>query len=548
MWKTTEDGTPVSSSMAPAANSRRWFWGSLLALTALYTLLVYVGISRHLWFDELLTYQIAKAPSLPQVLALADHWDLNPKELHVLAHASLLLAPGQPQAIRLPSILEFYFASVFLLIYAARKVGPAFAALPVLILWASPMLYYATEARPYAALCFWFCALLLLWDAAVEPGRHRLIVWAIALSCAGLIEAHVLAVLSLLPFFAAEALRFRERREADWPLWLALLLPLLLTVSYVPLFRGYGAITAYPPAFQAGLDKVVSFYWHTFIGVLACLLLAALAAWLVTGRQPLRLGVAPVRWPDAVLYAVLIVLPVPLALLLMTQHSPFWGRYCITSTIGLYVLSGFVLATAFRRSTRAGYAAVVTAGAVVLLQQALLPLYRRTVHPPSANVAFLQQMRPALPIVAASGLTFVEMGQYEEQPIRSRLFYLLDRAAAIQFAHATIFEDLDGFQKDSGIPGTIEPYRQFVRDHPVFLVIGTFNYPEDWLLRKLAASGAVITPLGDYDTPYKDKSLFEVHMTDRSRSASSLLRPVQTGSKACRAAKILSCSSSVRPL
>jgi hypothetical protein len=93
----------------------------------------------------------------------------------------------------------------------------------------------------------------------------------------------------------------------------------------------------------------------------------------------------------------------------------------------------------------------------------------------------------------------------------ARLFYLRDRSAAIRFAHATIFEDLADFQKEFKLPGNVESYSRFVQGHPDFLVFGTFNYPEDWLLRKLSADGAQIVPIREFDTPYKDKMLFEIH-------------------------------------
>jgi hypothetical protein len=92
------------------------------------------------------------------------------------------------------------------------------------------------------------------------------------------------------------------------------------------------------------------------------------------------------------------------------------------------------------------------------------------------------------------------------------VFYLHDRAAAIQFAHATIFEDLEDFQRAFKLPGTVKAYARFVAEHPKFLVLATPGYPEDWLLKKLAADGAKIISLGSYLTPYKDKRLFEIQV------------------------------------
>ena len=133
-------------------------------------------------------------------------------------------------------------------------------------------------------------------------------------------------------------------------------------------------------------------------------------------------------------------------------------------------------------------------------------------NPPPRNAAALSSIQPALPIVAASGLTFIEMGHYENPKLVSRLFYLMDYHAAVRFAHATLFEDMDRYQSAFHLPGRVESLSTFTREHSHFLVFGTFDYPEDWLLRKLAAEGASIESIGRFSTPYKDKDLYEVRL------------------------------------
>ncbi len=492
-------------------------WVILGGLTALYCALVWLDIGRHLWFDELLTYHIAQAPSLDRLFYLVRRWDLNPPLLHLLAHAALRLSGGSLTAIRIPSAIEFYLAGVLLFFYGIRKLGLAFAALPVLLLWYSPMFRYATEARPYALLCFWFCALLVLWDMAVSERRSGLSLAGVAVTSLGLVSSHVLAPLSLLAFFAAEIRRFAKSRTRDYALWAALFLPLILTIFYLPFYESFRTITDYPFAFQASPAKAASFYWHTFKDVSSCWGVAALGAFLAAkGRWAWKIPEwCRDQWP---LFAVLAAVPVLLDLAMMRDAAPFWGRYCITSVVVLYFLCAFALEIGFQRVPRAGYAAVAAAFALVLVQRVIVPWNEMRLHPAPANAAALEMVKPSLPVVAASGLTFVEMGQYESPALVSRLFYLRDQAAAIQFAHATIFEDMSDLQQAFKLPGTIESYRQFTQAHPDFLVFGTFDYPEDWLLRKLAADGAAITPLRKFATPYKDKTLFEVRVKDKAEA------------------------------
>ncbi len=496
---------------SPIAHSRSFALLTLAVLTALYSVLIYLHIQRHLWFDELLTYHIAKAPDLERLLYLVKRWDLSPPLSHVLAHFSVRLFAGLVVATRFPSVLEFYFASLLLYSYSVRKLGAPFAALPILILWYSPMFQYATEARPYALLCLFFCSLLLLWDLAVSRPRRAWLLTGIAISSVGLLSSHVLAPLSLVPFAAAELVRFRQRWRPDYPLWAALFLPLVLITLYVPLFHSYQTIAYYPFAFQASPSKVASFYWNTFRGVLWCLVAAGLGGFMAArGRR--TDGHPKLGKPELTLFAAIAVIPILLDFTMMLDRAPFWGRYCITSAVALYFIASLILVLLVRRIPRAGHLAVISACLLLIVQRIAAPAYIQIVHPVPANAAALARARPDLPIVAASGLTFVEMGQYESPALCARLFYLEDRSAAIQFAHATIFEDLPEFQKAFKLPGNVESYRRFVQDHRNFLVFGTFDYPEDWLLRKLSADGAVIVPLGSFETPYKDKTLFDVHV------------------------------------
>jgi hypothetical protein len=61
----------------------------------------------------------------------------------------------------------------------------------------------------------------------------------------------------------------------------------------------------------------------------------------------------------------------------------------------------------------------------------------------------------------------------------------------------------------------VEALQSFQQKHPKFLVLGTVNYPEDWLLRKLITEGYTVRYLGSFTTSYKDKDLYEVSLSSR---------------------------------
>lgn len=74
----------------------------------------------------------------------------------------------------------------------------------------------------------------------------------------------------------------------------------------------------------------------------------------------------------------------------------------------------------------------------------------------------------------------------------------------------------------------VEQYSIFVRQYPTFLVFGTYDYPEDWLLRKLQADGAHLCLLRTLnDSQFKDRQLWQVAFGDERKQKVGL--PCQVG-------------------
>jgi hypothetical protein len=492
---------------------KRLHLGILAGLTVLYAVLITVEVNRCLSFDELITYHIAKAPTVIELFHLLKKWDLNPPFLHLLAHYSMQLFGDTAFGVRFPSVLEFYIASIVLFAYTRKKLGDAYSCIPVLVLWCSPTFQYATEARPYALLCMCFCCLLLCWDMARSFRHRRAALWGIALANLGLIGSHVFAPLSLFPFLVAELIRWRQRRIPDYPVWAALLLPMAGMFGYVPLYTSYKTIAFYPPAFQASFHQIAAFYGHLLKVVIPCLLCTLLGARVVKkhpfNTQPLRnLGM-----PEFVIFAILAVNPILLNFVLMQDHSAFWPRYAITSIVSAYLCFALLLAWLFSSRPEPGYAASLAVAALLIGKQIGVPFYQNLTRPRQDRTAMaLAAAKPNLPIVAASGLTFVELGHYGNPAVLHRLVYLRDRQAAIRYANATMFEDLDRMQPDFSLPGRVNTYPDFIARHRHFLVLGTPGYPEDWLLKRLADEHAAIQLVGEYELPYKDRALYEVSM------------------------------------
>jgi hypothetical protein len=115
------------------------------------------------------------------------------------------------------------------------------------------------------------------------------------------------------------------------------------------------------------------------------------------------------------------------------------------------------------------------------------------------HVSHLNTVEPGLPLVAGNGPTFLELDKYEDAALTQRLYLLTNHEAASSIAHSTVFDNYGQAQAVFPIRGQVESYCAFVREHTQFLVLGGYNHPDTWLLRKLEMDGAGLSIVGTYD-------------------------------------------------
>ena len=487
----------------------------LLGLVGFYFLMTGVMSMRQLWHDELFTYYIAGAPSLSRLWEEL-HLDLNPPLLYVATRASMRLLGDHPYVVRLPSILAFLAGSLCLYVWVARRLRPAYGLLAMLVFWSTPFFYYSSEARPYGLVMGFFGMALLAYQNVVIARRRPSAVVILAVAIAGMMVSHLFAVFYLLPFGLAELVRLYQRRKPDLAVWAALIVPAFFPFIYLSLVARFQS-SVFPESFQASLHRIWTFFMVTLKPEGPMLLLAIFAALLVAFRRE-RPEISSKALPDLTDVALItgsLAIPVVINLVLMRSHGAFFDRYGGPAAFGLALLVGFLIAV----YTNTSRLAALAAGGVLLLYIPIengLSAGAQLLHrqPPLA-AAPIDSIKPELPLVAASGLTFLEMDKYASPQTVGRLHYLTDTQFAIQYAHASIFEGFPLLKRYFPIRAAVDPFQQFVQRHRDFLVLGTPGYPEDWLLRKLMADGDELRYLGDFPGPYKDSGLYEVTIAIR---------------------------------
>ncbi|HET9100287.1 MAG TPA: glycosyltransferase family 39 protein [Acidobacteriaceae bacterium] len=476
---------------------------------------------RPLWHDELYTYYIAQAPTFGRMIHWTRTLDLNPPLYYILDRAIFhFLHPGQLSA-RLPSMAGYLVALVCVYLFVRRLTTPLHGWLAALILLGSSFTSYSFEARPYA-LVFGFLGVAAIgWQSSVEERRRgrSLALLLLLFGAFGMLLSHVLALIAYGAFFFAECIRFAIRRKPDWALWTAMVLPLISYLTYRPLLQNHGS-SSFPVLFQASAVKLVNAYSVLWMDVAPLLALAMLLAiWLDTPatRQPRRVSIHA-HIPELSFAIGLLAVPFIVTLLFMRSHSAYFPRYGMNALFGVAILVPSFVAWWKPESSRVAliFATVFVFGVIspnwfaVAVEKYVYPGKHRLKEATTLSKESYRQIEPALPFVDASGLAFLEMNNREPADFLSRVYYLSYPEAAIQYAHASIFEGLANLKYKFPIQDNVEPYQQFIRQHHRFLVFGTYTYPEDWLLRKLMADGATLKFLGDFSSTYDDHELYEV--------------------------------------
>jgi 4-amino-4-deoxy-L-arabinose transferase-like glycosyltransferase len=463
----------------------------LAILLGFYVVLVALATRRHLWHDELYTFYICSASSLGEFWKCIQ-LDNHPPLYYVLARVAMSVLGRTAFAVRLPAMIGLGVASLCLYLLVQKRFrSVGYSAMAVLVFWSTNAFYFAAEARPYGlVLAFFGLAMLAWWQ-----GRAL----ALAAAVAGMMLTHFFAVFFLTPFLMAELGRFTQTRKVDWPVMSALLSPCVIPFFFLKLHSG----EVFPPAFQAGVRKMASYYywslreegWLLAVGFFAAVLIYRLAA----REKPA--GPPKYSVVEASFVAGLLLLPIVINGVLMFRHGAFFTRYSIPTLFAFPMVFVVVLAYWTNVNRPAALALCAAVGAYMLWHEGR----------PLAKHSDFVRVYPDLPLVAASGLTFMEMDHEQPAATVGRLFYLTDMNLALSYAHATMLENLfETMRQCLPIRGHIEPFRMFVSEHHRFLVLGTPDYAEDWLLRYLTAQHAKLQMVGEFPSESKDSQLYLV--------------------------------------
>jgi uncharacterized membrane protein len=453
----------------------------------------YTASIRPLWYDEMFTYHVSRLPGPLSIWnALRDGADTHPPLSYWLAHVSLRLFGDTELALRLPSILCYWLASLVLYAFVRRRADAPLALAAALALCATAAYPYAFEARSYAAMLLFAGLALFCWQSIRMGRRRRLSCLGLAASIAAGVYGHYYGVLVVLPLALAEVVATTASRRPEPLVWIAAGLG---GAACLPLLGHVRSARGFAGSFWSGSDfsTLPRSYQDLFVDGLpaasaaAVLLLSCMALFGRSGRRCGTERVGEVR-SELAACAGFLLLPLGIYLLARFLTKAAYYRYVLSAAIGAAgALSLLVHTCAGRRPLATSLLlAVLCLNCLDTLRTGYK--LRDRMGTGSRRDAVAALLRGVDGPVLLGSETYLPVEHYLPAADRSRLFVALDLPAR------------DG----EGLPDTGSLALSRLR---AVAPIGALDYadalsrfpafhlyrPDPWFVRRLKADGAEVT-------------------------------------------------------
>ncbi len=506
------------SDRIAAGLERKWLLFVIL-FADIYLFVTALHAMRRFWYDELFTFYMCRLPSMSAVWsALKDGADLNPPLFYAVTRACQAAFGPSELVTRLPAILGFLVMSLCIFHFASRF-GSRLAGLAAMSFTViTGAYYYASEARAYGMVLGFSGLAAIFWQSAARDERRRIALPGLAASLAGALLSHCYAILVLVPFALAEVARSISHRKLDWPMlaWLAVPCPAVLL--YIPMFAATrGALfnnPVYRPEWASIPACYVAHFEEALWPLLAGLVILALAKSAPEASSEDQHGAA-IPAHEIVLAVGFALVPVFAVLLAMGVTGVFMDRYGVPALVGFSILVGALIARGARQSRPAAAAVVfIFIGAYALNSAVWIA---RLVSQPGAAKTIpkpqlaLSELSRDLPIVITNGLLFLEFDHYESKAVTDQMYFLTDAAEAVRYTGTSAFDH--GFymlRRWFPIRAHLEDYRQFLSTHSHFLVLAEYDFPMDWVMRKMLDDGVPLAFKGQFPLQHGNAILVEV--------------------------------------
>jgi hypothetical protein len=472
-----------------AAHLERLTWQPLLGCALLIWLSLAASAARPFWFDELITFHLARLPDFTTLwAALSKGVDLQPPLFDLATTAAQKLFGASEAATRLPSLAGYLLMTVCLYWFVRRRTNALYGAIAALFPAVTEAFFYSYEARPYALMLGFSALALLCWQEAAYAStgvQRKLGLVGLWLSLALAISCHYYCVLVFIPIAIGELVRIVQRRRLDIPMALAAVLAGIVGIVYLPLIRGAMVAQSIHPWNSVRLRFLFDGFQSALYPAAVPMAFCFVALWLLHGfrgaTNPAATGTR-LTWAETGACLGFVALPVFGYLIGRFVTHMMTERYVLSLVVGFAILFACTL---YRVTGGRAFPGLVLA---LILVGTFVARHITRAH---ATNPYAEQRLPTahgnLPLVVGSPLDFLPEVHYAGPNVRSRLVYLCNADLAAHYLGQNATE----FTLVLGAPffdWPVRPYADFFREHRRFLLLS--NPAANWVQKKLEADGA----------------------------------------------------------
>ncbi len=491
-----------------AADAIETVWAAHFWLFAALFTLLFLGVSIvkdlriKMWYDELDTIHMARQAGPEEIVkATLQGCDAAPPLYAIVVHEILPVVRNESLAVRLPSTLGYCGMFLLLLAFCRRR-------MPALYAWIAALSacqaceMYATEGRGYGLILCAAAGALLCWQYATE-GKSRAVFLPLLALCLALMTAlHYYALFFFVPLLLAEWVRYRRSGKFDFPLFLAMVVPVALMLAlHYPFIEATKQFQAHYHA-RAAWSRILPWYNHFVFWELLPLPLLALAlfrpisgAWSTESRSLTR--------PEWISLGAFACLPLcVVALSIYTTHA-FVDRYVLWVMPAIAIFVSALLSKAARGAALVGVTSLVMVLALITLREANTFRTRLSL---SADTEVLRRELISLPagsdtLVIADPHVFMELSYYGAPQLRERIVFPVSRDLYLRY-FGTDSDPLlmTALSRCTGLH--IMPYETLLQAHRHFVLAALSSVtPKDYLPGQLIAAGYHVAPIGASTPP-----------------------------------------------
>ncbi len=339
-------------------------WVGIGLVSILYWLLtLYMASKRMLWIDEFLTLYSVRLKTVADVWKfMLTGGDQTPPYFMILTHALDALFGRTDWSLRIPAMIGFWILILCLYRIVSHLTSPIFGLVAMVFPMATPIYYYAAEARGYGLFMGFSALSFLFWlDSDTSNVKRR--TWNLIGLAASLCLAtccHYYGVLLPIPLSMGEIYRAIRDRKLLLGVWIAFFAVL---IPFPPVYAAIAAARQGMKIFWFKPKIYYSFTWFDVSvsgGTLAALLVAFPIAFLrgAWGNfGPLRPQLVPPIKPDkATLTALLGYLAFPVICILFAVFATgaYFPRYALPAVVGISALFSLAASRLARNDAVAG--------------------------------------------------------------------------------------------------------------------------------------------------------------------------------------------------